>query len=229
MSWTGEYWGKNGAVALAKQRFESSQKSTFDYVAYASACYSCANRVFADIAHLRWSGVNRLVSGFKLSRLAVRLTDQIVLRDLKFSKTAINEYADTLDVGCAVYFRYGWLCGGRRKTLGRWIKNVGYLIDECNDEGHQLVPHTIAFLVLHEVRFAGKGLKSQSPLYSNVLTLAYKTSGNKNLEQSARVYRQLAKIIIINDNFDKKRKKSLLKTAKWLAEKAGATDQLAKL
>ncbi len=225
MSWTGDYWGKNGAVALAKQRFESSQKESTDYVAYASVCYSAANRVFADVLHLRWDGIKRFAVGVKLARLSVYLIDQIILADLKiFSDIRTVEYADALDIGCSVYARYGWMYGGRRKVLGRWIKNAKDLIDACKAKDCYIFPHTKAFLILHKIRFDGQGLKSFSTLYPELEDLARKSVQFGELAQATRVYRQLSAVLL-----DKYQKRYYLAVAKELAEKAGATDQLAKL
>ncbi len=223
MSWTGEYWGKDGALAKAEQQFENSKKEIGDCISYASVCYSAANRVLADVARLRWSGFRHLWSGLFLAIKAVKLVDSAVLKWPLFqSKDAV---AETVDIACSIYSRYSWLLGGRRSTLSELINvacNLCAQIDKSNNSDC-VEPHTIAFLKLHIIRFNKQKLKKGDVIFGDLIELGLSTELKGNLAQASRIYRQLSEVIVEDKDG------CCLKLAEKLARQAGATDQLAKM
>lgn len=225
MSWTGEYWGKNGAVAKAEQRFDS-KKDAGSCIEYASVCYAAANRIFSDILHLRRSGLRRWKQGIHLSKLAVCLCDKIPINTIKYS-VDLNNRASMIDIVCSIYSRYGFLCGNRRdKIYFQIVPEIQEILRNCSlrtSSDEYVAPHTQVFLLLHQLKANYKVLKISDPVFERISMLLTETKKG-DLAQASRIARQLSKILVGR----RQRKRYYAFAVKW-AKEANATDQLAKL
>jgi len=224
MSWTGKYWGEDGAVAKAEQQFENSKKGVGPCITYASVCYSAANRVFADVVRLRWSGFKHLWQGLFLAIKAVLLVDK-TSPEKSFEAWVFypNNLAEKLEIACAVYARYGWLLGGRHGELSKLLTYAGNMLG-CENQLHLIEPHIVAFLKLHLIRFKNQKFMANDDFIGDLEALAFLTEREGNFAQASRIFRQLVGVVI---NIEHKR--YYLDYATKLAEKAGATDLLVKM
>ena len=217
MSWEGNYFGPDGVVAQQKSRFTSSEKKNSDHIAIASAYYSAANRIFADVLNLQVSGLKRVFLGIYLAFRAVHHIDAV---DQKWRQADAEEVfgrnAEQTDVCCAIYLRYGWLEGGRLPTVRSFLRLQKPLMDN-------LAAHTHAFILLH--RLAAGADKPSSEILQEIMELAELAEEEGELAQASRIYRQLAKWC---ERHSKERAYAF-KRAEICAKAAGATDQLVKL
>lgn len=228
MSWTGKYWGKDGTLAIARKRFDSSkEKKSTDYCEYASVCYSAANRIFADIAHLRFSGWTRLQQGLALAKLSVELCDAVPLGTLEFMLD-LNDQAKVIDIVCSVYSRYGFLCGGRANKINfQIVPKIETILRDCSlrqESQNFVAAHTQAFLHLHQLVANQKRLKISYSVFKRIITLLNETIEQGDLAQASRIAKHLSKILVGWSH--KKRYRAF--AVKW-AREANSTDQLAKM
>ena len=218
MSWKGNYWGPEGAVQQARNKFLASEQTPRQRISLASAYYSAANRTMADLKNLRWTGMRHLNQALGLAVGAVNQIDEAWWGELDNS-AILKMDADAIEVSCSVYLRYGWMKKGGRKNL---LKQL--LIFSSQPELVATAkPHTLAFLQLHW--FALDPTLVTDSSVSDVWELASEAALCGEFAQAGRVYWQLSKWY----PKDSLLRHQLVRAAKEAAEKAGATDQLAKM
>ncbi len=218
MSWTGDYWGQKGAIATATEQFYASGQTPRGCINLASVYYSAANRVIQDTIKLRWSGITKFNTGLGLAFQAVGLVSRGWWQELD-NASKLKYDPDALDISLAVYHRYGWL-RGKTPEARRLLVFAQLLL---RDNQVEMQPHTRAFLIMHGMRFE-KTTLSPHQCYKLEM-LAAETAAAGNYAQASRVNRQLAHLLP-RRNVERGR---LLDTARKLAERAGATDQMAKM
>ena len=217
MSWTGNYWGTDGAVAKAKAKFATSDRTPHDRIILASVFYSAVNRTLADIKKFRWSGYRYLNQSLGLALESVSQIDEAWWGELD-NAADLKHDADAIDVSCAVYRRYGWMKKGRKSLTHRLLDwgDESLLIENTK-------PHTLAFLKLH--RFAVTPGSLTSEAFKEVYGLAKRAEDDREPEQAVRILRQLADLA----NKGSPTYVTCLKEAEDLARAVGAVDQLVKM
>ena len=218
MSWKGNYWGPEGAVQQARNKFLASEQTPRERISLASAYYSAANRTMADLKNLRWTGIRHLNQALCLSTGAVNQIDKAWWGELDNS-AILKMDADAIEVSCSVYLRYGWMKKGGRKNL---LKQL--LIFSSQPELVATAkPHTLAFLQLHW--FAVDETLLTKKTFLSVTFLAEEAVEQGELAQAGRIYWNLRQWT----KKDSAAYNLCIQKATDLAREAGATDQLAKM
>jgi hypothetical protein len=209
MLFENEYCGKKGKLAIAKEKFEASDKKSIDYADYALICYEAANCIFADIFHLRRSGLRRWKKGVALAKQAVGLCDKIPVQTIRYFFD-LNNQAVMLDIICLVYFKYGFLCGGRKdKILFQIIPEIEDILLNCSlnkNAENYVSSYMQVFLHLHQINSSGKKLKFSSPIFSRIRMLLLQTYKKNEVEQAGLISLRLSKIF--SDRSHRRRFKS---------------------
>ena len=220
MAWDGDYWGPNGALAIAKRAFEASECLPFDMIAYASAKYSAANRVMADVKALHWGGIHRFKQGIDLGMQSVTLVDRAwVSRDRLTDPydVTLNKRLDALDVSCAVWLRWGWIVGGRKGSAKLHLMPMSWREEE------KVLPHTLALLTLHAVK--ADMIPLSGDLCQEIEELASQTAAASDFGQASRICRYMASCLPRKAPY----REQLLQEAEVYAKRGEVSDQLAKL
>ncbi|MEY3784018.1 MAG: hypothetical protein RLZZ230_340 [Candidatus Parcubacteria bacterium] len=194
-----KYCDKNGAVAQAEQLFESSKKTAVDKIEYAAACYLVASNVLKEARRLRWSGLINLQQGKDLAKLSVQLCDEVPIYYIVHN-FALSERAQMINVICAVYLSFDFLCKDKStKVSFQIVPEIEKILKDCSlnmRSNFYLAPSTQAFLQLHLVKVQNVRLKTTEQKFLTIRSLLEETIKSKDLLNAGQIALQLSKFTI---------------------------------
>ena len=181
--WQGEYWGPDGAVAAARRRYESSERTGPDRAAWLSTTYSALNDLRPHLRALEWEAVKRLfqVWGPWMEQVRHFYGQWDLLNTLGYSA----DMTETVSRSLLARSRLPFFRAHYRRAASHFAMHA-YERAGGEPGGHTAV---LAAITLAEVYFIEGRRGVAMNLMDEAVSLAKKIT---NQNQKSRAFRQLA-------------------------------------
>lgn len=222
MSWKGDYWGPEGALKKAREKFLRSSRSPEEQIAYASVLYSAATRSVVEVKQALRRCDPRIV--LWIWRFVVSGYQAVMEVDYAwYGQSTVSMAPEKVEISLAVWIRLGWLRGGRHLRA----HEVACVVDvQLPFEYANVKPHTRAFLLSH---LASVGVREIEPVLRELEQLVEEVEDRGEIEQASRIWRHIAQHRRTCYGETHESVRVARRCARKLAHRAGADDQLIKL